>query len=84
MSLHDTFLKNIQDRIFYLCLQILSRKSREGKCSRAVNITSAVASTIAGATADGNTLFIYLRDLASHPIQMDKETWGRRKLNTAV
>lgn len=78
--------------LYYMLLQILSRKSREEKYIRTENnITSAVLSTIAGAIVKENTILIYLRELASHPVMKDKKKREKRKkisskkgLNTAV
>lgn len=78
--------------LYYMLLQILSRKSREEKYIRTENnITSAVLSTIAGAIVKENTILIYLRELASHPVMKDKKKGEKKKkisskkgLNTAV
>lgn len=67
--------------LYCVLLQILSRKSREEKYNRAENnITSAVPSTTTGAIVKENTVLIYLRELASHPILKGKKKGeGRRK-----
>lgn len=77
--------------LYYVLLQILSRKSREEEYNRAENITSAVPSTITSAIAKENTALIYLRELTSHPVLKDKKKGRRKKkrssrkeLNTAV
>lgn len=64
--------------LYYVLLQILSRKSREEKYNTDENITSAFPSIITSAIAKKNTVLIYLRELTSHTVLKDKKK-GRRK-----